>query len=175
MKPINLGGHVVYQDRVLVLMRKYYPNPDVTPPSTWTIIDHFWHLDLSKVDALMSDRYSIYSPAPGLPSCMLRSMLLAYYGIIIATRYSSFVFLIVLLVLVCFQIVVQTVDTIDIDNIKGLSVFIAFIIILTQKNSIPSGDYQIICQVFSDHPFSVIKKPILTQDNSSLNIICFII
>ena len=34
MKPINIGGHSAYQDRVLTQLRKYYPNPRLfnTPP-----------------------------------------------------------------------------------------------------------------------------------------------
>ena len=77
MKPINLGGHAAYQDHVLELMRKYYPDPGTIPPSTWMIIDRFWHLDLSHVDEQMADRYSIFGPAPRLPSCMLRSFMLS--------------------------------------------------------------------------------------------------
>ena len=77
LKPINLGGHAAYQDHVLELMRKYYPDPGTIPPSTWMIIDRFWHLDLSHVDEQMADRYSIFGPAPRLPSCMLRSFMLS--------------------------------------------------------------------------------------------------
>ena len=77
MKPINSGGHAAYQDHVLNLMRKYYPDPDAIPASAWTIIDRFWHLDLSHVDEQMADRYSLFGPAPRLPSCMLRSVLLS--------------------------------------------------------------------------------------------------
>ena len=77
MKPVNSGGHAAYQDHVLTLMRKYYPDPDMLPRSTWEIIDRFWHHDLSNVDILMADRYSVFGPPPRLPSCMLRSMLLA--------------------------------------------------------------------------------------------------
>lgn len=77
MKPVSSGGHAAYQDHVLTLMRKYYPDPDMLPRSTWEIIDRFWHHDLSNVDILMADRYSVFGPPPRLPSCMLRSMLLA--------------------------------------------------------------------------------------------------
>ena len=77
MKPINSGGHAAYQDHVLDLMRKYYPDPDAIPASAWTIIDRFWHLDLSLVDEQMADRYSIFGPAPRPPSCMLRSVMLS--------------------------------------------------------------------------------------------------
>ena len=77
MKPINSGGHAAYQDHVLALLRKYYPDPDAIPASAWTIIDRFWHLDLSHVDAQMADCYSNFGPAPRLPSCMLRSVMLS--------------------------------------------------------------------------------------------------
>ena len=72
MKPVNIGGHPAYQDRVLALMREYYPDPDSFPDSTWTIIDQFWNLDLSRVDVQMADRYSVFGPVPRLPSDMLR-------------------------------------------------------------------------------------------------------
>ena len=42
-----------------------------------SLIDRFWHLDLSHVDEQMADRYSIFGPAPRLPSCMLRSVMLS--------------------------------------------------------------------------------------------------
>lgn len=77
MKPVNSGGHAAYQNHVLTLLRKYYPDPDSIPASTWTIMERFWHLDLSGVDALMADRYSVFGPAPRLPSDMLRSFLLS--------------------------------------------------------------------------------------------------
>ena len=77
MLPSNPGGHSAYQNHVLSLFLEYYPDPDSLPVSTWTIIDHFWHLDLSQVDEQMKCKYSIFGPAPRLPSCMLRSMLVA--------------------------------------------------------------------------------------------------
>ena len=77
LKPVNIGGHPAYQDHVLTLMREYYPDPDALSSSTWTIIDQLWNLDLSRVDVQMADRYSVFGPAPRLPSNMLRSMLVA--------------------------------------------------------------------------------------------------
>ena len=71
MKPINSGGHAAYQEHVLEFMRKYYPDPDAISPSTWTIIDRFWNLDLSQVDEQMSDRYSIFGQI-GRASCRER-------------------------------------------------------------------------------------------------------
>lgn len=47
LKPVNIGGHSAYQDRVLTQLRKYYPNAASLSPSTWQIIDKFWNLALS--------------------------------------------------------------------------------------------------------------------------------
>ena len=78
MKPVNIGGHSAYQDRVLTQLRKYYPNATTSlSPFSWQILDKFWNLDLSPIDDLMQDRYSVFGPDPRLPSCMLRSYLLA--------------------------------------------------------------------------------------------------
>lgn len=71
LKPTYPGGHAAYQDHVLDLMRKYYPDPDAIPVSVWTIIDRFWYLELSHVDEQMADRYSIFGPTPRPPSFML--------------------------------------------------------------------------------------------------------
>lgn len=78
MKPVNIGGHSAYQDRVLTQLRKYYPNAATSLSfSTWQILDKFWNLDLSQVDVLMQDRYSVFGPEPRLPSDMLRSILVS--------------------------------------------------------------------------------------------------
>ena len=78
MKPVNYGGHAAYQNHVLTQLRKYYPDaPNSLPDSSWQIIDRFWNLDLSGVDALMQDRYSFFGPVPRLPSDMLRSILVS--------------------------------------------------------------------------------------------------
>ena len=78
MKPVNIGGHSAYQDRVLTQLRKYYPNAATSlSSSTWQILDKFWNLDLSQVDALMQDRYSVFGPEPRLPSDMLRAILVS--------------------------------------------------------------------------------------------------
>ena len=53
MKPVNIGGHSAYQERVLTQLRKYYPDAASSlSPSTWQIPDKFWNLDLSKIDVL---------------------------------------------------------------------------------------------------------------------------
>ena len=43
----NSGGHAVCQDYVAANLRKYYPDPDSLPHSTWDIIERFWNLNLS--------------------------------------------------------------------------------------------------------------------------------
>ena len=77
MKPVNIGGHPAYQDRVLTQLHKYYPDADTSfDTSTWEVMEQFWSLDLSPVDQIMQDRYSVFGPEPRLPSDMMRSYLL---------------------------------------------------------------------------------------------------
>lgn len=91
MKPINIGGHPAYQDRVLKQLRKYYPDAaNSLSASTWQILEKFWNLDLSAVDTLMQDRYSSFGPAPRLPSDMLRAILVSVeFKITSYTRFAS--------------------------------------------------------------------------------------
>lgn len=91
MKPINVGGHSAYQDLVLKQLRKYYPNATTSfSSSTWQILDKFWNLDLSPVDALMQDRYSSFGPEPRLPSDMLRAILVSVeFKITSYTRFAA--------------------------------------------------------------------------------------
>ena len=91
MKPINIGGHSAYQERVLTQLRKYYPNAASSlSSSTWQILNKFWNLDLSKIDDLMYDRYSVFGPEPRLPSDMLRSILVSVeFKITSYTRLAS--------------------------------------------------------------------------------------
>ena len=78
MKPINIGAHSAYQERVLTQLRKYYPDASTSfSSSTWDILEKFWSLDLSGIDTLMQDRYSAFGPQPRLPSDMLRSILVS--------------------------------------------------------------------------------------------------
>ena len=78
MKPVNIGGHAAYQNRVLAQLRKYYPDAvHSLPAPTWEIMEKFWNLDLSEIDIIMQDRYSDFGPEPRLPSDMLRSILLS--------------------------------------------------------------------------------------------------
>ena len=77
MLPCNPGGHAAYQDTFVSDFLKFYPDPFVLPKSTWDYIVQFWYLDLSLTDSIMQECYSVFGPEPRLPSCMLRSYLLA--------------------------------------------------------------------------------------------------
>ena len=91
MKPVNIGGHAAYQDRVLSQLRKYYPDAASSLPAhTWDIMEKFWNLDLSDVDSLMQDRYSVFGPAPRLPSDMLRSVLVSVeFKVVSYTKWAA--------------------------------------------------------------------------------------
>ena len=78
MKPINPGGHSAYQKQLVTLLKQYYPDAFTRfGPSLWNTIGKFFSMDLSRVDIIMADRYSIYGPSPRLPSDMLRSYMLS--------------------------------------------------------------------------------------------------
>ena len=77
MLPCNPGGHAAFQDTFVSQFLKFYPDPFVLPKNTWDYIVQFWYLDLSKTDSIMQECYSVFGPEPRLPSCMLRSYLLA--------------------------------------------------------------------------------------------------
>ena len=78
MKPINTGGHAGYQTKMMSLLKQYYPDAfSRFGPSLWDTIGKFYSMDLSAVDELMADRYSIFGPPPRLPSDMLRSYMLS--------------------------------------------------------------------------------------------------
>ena len=78
MKPINTGGHPAYQARMIALLKQYYPDGIARfGPRLWGTIGMFFCTDLSRVDELMADRYSIFGPKPRLPSDMLRSYMLS--------------------------------------------------------------------------------------------------
>lgn len=77
MLPCNPGGHSAYQDTFVSDFLKFYPDPFVLSKDSWDYICQFWYLDLSLTDTIMLESYSIFGPEPRLPSCMLRSYLLA--------------------------------------------------------------------------------------------------
>ena len=77
MLPCNPGGHAAFQDTFISQFLKFYPDPFVLPKGTWDYIVQFWYLDLSKTDSVLQECYSVFGPEPRLPSCMLRSCLLA--------------------------------------------------------------------------------------------------
>ena len=71
MLPVNCGSHEDYQNFVVKNLRKYYPVPDSLAPSTWDIIERFWHLDLSDTDRILASKYSKFICFPSI----LRSLL----------------------------------------------------------------------------------------------------
>ena len=77
MLPCNHGRHSAYQDTFVSDFLKFYPAPFVLPKNTWDYIVQFWYLDLSQTDSIMLECYSVFGLQPRLPSCMLRSYLLA--------------------------------------------------------------------------------------------------
>lgn len=77
MLPCNPGGHAAFQDTFVSDFLRFYPDPFVFSKDSWDYIVQFWYLDLSLTDTIMQDCYSIFGPPPRLPSCMLRSYLLA--------------------------------------------------------------------------------------------------
>ena len=91
MKPINIGGHSAYQDQVLYQLRKYYPDAlNSLSSDTWQILEKFWDLDLSPIDIMMQERYSVFGPHPRFPSDMIRSILVSVqFKITSYTRLAS--------------------------------------------------------------------------------------
>ena len=77
MKPVNTGGHAAYRNALRKNLRACYPNLSVITKSQWKIYEKFRDLDLSAIDSIMEDKYSIFGPKPRLPSCMFRSYLLS--------------------------------------------------------------------------------------------------
>ena len=77
MLPNNPGGHPAYQDFLFAQLSIYYPNPKALDSKTWQIIERFYQLDLSHIDEMMKDRYSVFGPEPRFPSSMLRCILVA--------------------------------------------------------------------------------------------------
>ena len=77
MKPVNTGGHAAYRNALRDYLHACYPNLSVITKSQWKIYEKFRDLDLSAIDSIMEDKYSIFGPKPRLPSCMFRSYLLS--------------------------------------------------------------------------------------------------
>ena len=76
MKPVPIS-HNEYRASLRNGRRQYYPDASKISKDTWTIYNQFKKLDLSRVDTLMQDKYSLFGPPPWPPSAMLRSLLLA--------------------------------------------------------------------------------------------------
>lgn len=90
MKPINLGSHSAYQNRVLTQLHKYYPDAETSLFITLADPRKFWALDLSGINFIMQDRYSVFGPEPRLPSDMLRAILVSIaFKITSYTRFAS--------------------------------------------------------------------------------------
>ena len=77
LKPVNTGGHAAYRNALRKNLRACYPNLSVITKSQWKIYEKFRDLDLSAIDSMMEDKYSVFGPKPRLPSCMFRSYLLS--------------------------------------------------------------------------------------------------
>ena len=76
MKPVPIS-HNEYRASLRNGLHRYYPDTSKISKDTWTIYNQFKKLDLSRVDTLMQDKYSVFGPPPRPPSAMLRSLLLA--------------------------------------------------------------------------------------------------
>ena len=90
MKPVNTGGHAAYRNALRKNLHTCYPDLTLIPKSQWEIYKKFRDLDLSPVDSIMEDKYSVFGPEPRLPSCMLRSYLLSLaFGISTVTAWVN--------------------------------------------------------------------------------------
>ena len=77
MKPDVTSTHADFQAHVLNYLREYHPGLKGLSQSKSELIAKFYALDLSAVDHIMADRYSVFGPRPRSPACMLRSYLLS--------------------------------------------------------------------------------------------------
>jgi len=75
MKPV-IERHLNYRGSLTRRMQRYWISWRAQPASVREIFLRFRNLDLSAVDRIMLDCYSILGTEPRQPSCMLRSLLL---------------------------------------------------------------------------------------------------
>ena len=75
MKPV-IERHLDYRGFLTRRMQRYWISWKSQPASVREIFLKFRNLDLSNVDRIMMDCYSVLGPAPRQPSCMMRSLLL---------------------------------------------------------------------------------------------------
>ena len=75
MKPVPTS-HNEYRGFLRKMLRKYFPDLSKIGKDTWRIYNEFKSLDLSMVDVILRDKYSVFGPPPRQPSCMFRSLLL---------------------------------------------------------------------------------------------------
>ena len=77
LKPVNIGGHAAYGNALRNYLHACCPNLSVITKPQWKIYEKFRDLDLSAIDSMMEDKYSVFGPEPRPPSCMFRSYLLS--------------------------------------------------------------------------------------------------
>ena len=75
MKPV-IEAHLDYRGSLSRRMERHGINWKSYPASVRETFLHFRELDLSAVDRIMMDKYSVLGPEPRQPSAMLRSLLL---------------------------------------------------------------------------------------------------
>ena len=75
MKPV-IESHIDYRGSLSRRMQRYEINWRSYPTSIRETFLRFRELDLSAVDRIMMDKYSVLGPEPRQPSSMLRSLLL---------------------------------------------------------------------------------------------------
>ncbi len=75
MLPIFVS-HQSYQDAFITRILDEYPNPFKIPKATWTLMNQFYHLDLSQTYSIVIERYFAKGPLSRDPIALIRSYLL---------------------------------------------------------------------------------------------------
>lgn len=75
MLPVFVS-HQSYQDAFITRILDEYPDPFQIPKSIWTLMNQFYHLDLSQTFSIVIECYSAKGPLPRNPITLLRSYLL---------------------------------------------------------------------------------------------------
>ena len=83
MKPV-IEMHSDYRSFLKHSLQRHWISWRAQPTPVRNIFLHFRELDLSAVDLILQDKYSLLGPKPRQPSCMLRSLLL-----MLATKSTS--------------------------------------------------------------------------------------
>lgn len=71
------NSHAVYQDFLISIFLISYHDPFVISKKRWDIILHFYDLDLSETNTILSELYSARGPLARIPSDMMRSYFLS--------------------------------------------------------------------------------------------------